>query len=146
MRSGVFGVDMTTAGSTEFHKGLEAQFPRACQRLKRFKPLDRESFNVIVKTCQAHPGEQYTLHAFPGLRVGDAAIPPKFIRIARGAAGIEAFREGDQGVKNLRSMKPDELMRFYYDLVIAGLMQAENELHLNEIYPPVISRRNGVGK
>jgi len=123
----------------ELQAFLETKFPMTTGRLRRFRPYGRSELEALLGVA-VEPGPQVTLHAFPGLRIGDHQVPPKFLRVSRGQIGTEVFRESDSGIKNVRILSKDEIVQYYYDLVVAGYTQAELELTLNSDFPPAIVR------
>ena len=118
----------------DIEEAVQNRFPRTCQRLRRFRPYDPAHLDAILDNLS--PGHQHTLHAFPGLRVGDFQVGPRFLRISLGPVGIEVFRESDGGLRSMRVLEKGMLIRYYYDLVMAGYKAAEIELELAEKYPP----------
>lgn len=130
---------ITELGGGELLALLQSEFPQAAGRLRRFRPYGRAELDKLLEV-PVDIGPQITLHAFPGLRIGDHTVPPKFLRVSRCQAGIEVFRESDSGLKSVRLLTREEIIRFYYDLVWAGYRQAEDELTLNSTYPPAIVR------
>lgn len=132
---------VVTAGADEVERAVKALWPLTCTRLKRFRPYGRSELNELIKL--AKPGHQHTLHAFPGVRVGDGQVPPRFLRVSLGPVGLEVFRETDSGVKHLRIMKPDEICQFYYELVYYGYSSAEMELQLFDRFPSADNGRGG---
>ncbi len=141
MEAEKWATEVMGSGAEYVERSVRSLFPLTCRRLTRFRPYGRPEIDELLRMTK--PGHQHTLHAFPGLRVGDGQVPPRFLRITVGPLGLEVFRETDSGVKHLRVMKPEDVCRFYYELVYFGYATAEMDLQLFERFPSVDNGRGG---